>query len=109
MNRQATPTVWQLRSTSLVQRPQEIARNVADASSQASDARHEAEDGGKVVQQAIRSMSELSDKISDACAKIEMLNRKTVDIGQILEVPKSIFRQNSLLALNAAIEHCPSW
>lgn len=83
---------------------QEIARNAADASSQASDARHQAEDGGKVVQQAIRSMSELSDKISDACAKIEMLNSKTVDIGQILEVIKSISQQTNLLALNAAIE-----
>jgi len=83
---------------------QEIARNAADASSQASDARHQAEDGGKVVQQAIQSMSELSDKISDACAKIEMLNSKTVDIGQILEVIKSISQQTNLLALNAAIE-----
>ncbi|ERH48137.1 methyl-accepting chemotaxis protein [Ectopseudomonas chengduensis] len=83
---------------------QEIARNAADASSQASDARHQAEDGGKVVQQAIRSMSELSNKISDAGAKIEMLNSKTVDIGQILEVIKSISQQTNLLALNAAIE-----
>ncbi|ERI53464.1 methyl-accepting chemotaxis protein [Pseudomonas sp. NPDC077649] len=83
---------------------QEIARNAADASTQASDARHQAEDGGKVVQQAISSMSELSDKISDACAKIEMLNGKTVDIGQILEVIKSISQQTNLLALNAAIE-----
>ncbi|ARS50116.1 MULTISPECIES: methyl-accepting chemotaxis protein [Pseudomonadaceae] len=83
---------------------QEIARNAADASNQASDARHQAEDGGKVVQQAIHSMSELSHKISDACAKIEMLNSKTVDIGQILEVIKSISQQTNLLALNAAIE-----
>jgi methyl-accepting chemotaxis protein len=83
---------------------QEIARNAAEASTQASDARHQAEDGGKVVQQAISSMSELSDKISDACAKIEMLNSKTVDIGQILEVIKSISQQTNLLALNAAIE-----
>jgi len=83
---------------------QEIARNAADASSHASDARHQAEDGGKVVQQAIRSMSELSERIRDACAKIEMLNGKTVDIGQILEVIKSISQQTNLLALNAAIE-----
>ncbi|HWV10507.1 MAG TPA: methyl-accepting chemotaxis protein [Pseudomonas sp.] len=83
---------------------QEIARNAADASNQASDARHQAEDGGRVVQQAIQSMSELSDKISDACTKIEMLNSKTVDIGQILEVIKSISQQTNLLALNAAIE-----
>ncbi|TBU96344.1 methyl-accepting chemotaxis protein [Phytopseudomonas dryadis] len=83
---------------------QEIARNAADASSQASDARHQAEDGGRVVQQAIQSMSELSGKVSDACAKIEMLNGKTADIGQILEVIKSISQQTNLLALNAAIE-----
>lgn len=83
---------------------QEIARNAADASAQASDARHEAEDGGHVVQHAIASMSELSQKISDACAKIEQLNSKTVDIGQILEVIKSISQQTNLLALNAAIE-----
>ncbi|GIZ11280.1 methyl-accepting chemotaxis protein [Pseudomonas sp. NCCP-436] len=83
---------------------QEIARNAAEASKQATDARHEAEDGGQVVQQAIRSMNELSQKISDACNKIENLNSKTVDIGQILEVIKSISQQTNLLALNAAIE-----
>ncbi len=83
---------------------QEIARNAADASAQASDARHQAEDGGKVVQQAIQSMSELSGRVSDACTKIEMLANKTVDIGQILEVIKSISQQTNLLALNAAIE-----
>lgn len=83
---------------------QEIARNAADASSQASDARLQAEDGGNVVQQAIKSMSELSTKVIDARAKIEMLNGKTVDIGQILEVIKSISQQTNLLALNAAIE-----
>ena len=83
---------------------QEIARNAADASNQASEARHQAEDGGHVVQQAIASMSELSQRISDACAKIEMLNSKTADIGQILEVIKSISQQTNLLALNAAIE-----
>ncbi|MCW2290983.1 methyl-accepting chemotaxis protein [Pseudomonas sp. BIGb0408] len=83
---------------------QEIARNAADASNQASDARLQAEDGGKVVQQAIKSMTELSTKVIDARAKIEMLNGKTVDIGQILEVIKSISQQTNLLALNAAIE-----
>ncbi len=83
---------------------QEIARNAADASTQASEARHQAEDGGQVVRQAIASMSELSQRISGACAKIEMLNSKTVDIGQILDVIKSISQQTNLLALNAAIE-----
>jgi len=83
---------------------QEIARNAADASSQASDARHQAEDGGKVVQQAINAMTDLSAKVVDARSKIEMLAGKTTDIGQILEVIKSISQQTNLLALNAAIE-----
>ncbi|MDO8698374.1 MAG: methyl-accepting chemotaxis protein, partial [Pseudomonas sp.] len=83
---------------------QEIARNAAQASNQASDARHLAEDGREVVGKTIRAMSELSSKISASCSNIETLNSKTVNIGQILEVIKSISQQTNLLALNAAIE-----
>jgi methyl-accepting chemotaxis protein len=83
---------------------QEIARNAALASNQASDARHLAEDGREVVDKTIRAMSELSSKISASCSNIETLNSKTVNIGQILEVIKSISQQTNLLALNAAIE-----
>nr|WP_298144990.1 methyl-accepting chemotaxis protein [uncultured Pseudomonas sp.] len=83
---------------------QEIARNAADASSQASDARQQAEDGRQVVQKTINAMNELSAKISASCSNIETLNGKTVNIGQILEVIKSISQQTNLLALNAAIE-----
>ncbi|HEX5842546.1 MAG TPA: methyl-accepting chemotaxis protein, partial [Pseudomonas sp.] len=83
---------------------QEIARNAADASTQASDARQQAEDGRQVVEKTIRAMNELSGKISASCGNIETLNSKTVNIGQILEVIKSISQQTHLLALNAAIE-----
>nr|WP_298168519.1 methyl-accepting chemotaxis protein [uncultured Pseudomonas sp.] len=83
---------------------QEIARNAADASSQASEARQQAEDGRQVVQKTISAMNELSAKISASCSNIETLNGKTVNIGQILEVIKSISQQTNLLALNAAIE-----
>ena len=83
---------------------QEIARNAAQASNQASDARHLAEDGREVVDKTIRAMSELSGKIRASCSNIETLNSKTVNIGQILEVIKSISQQTNLLALNAAIE-----
>ena len=83
---------------------QEIARNAADASHQASDARHLAEDGSQVLQKTIAAMNELSEKISASCRNIETLNSKTVNIGQILEVIKSISEQTNLLALNAAIE-----
>ena len=83
---------------------QEIARNAADASHQASDARHLAEDGSQVLQKTIAAMNELWEKISASCRNIETLNSKTVNIGQILEVIKSISEQTNLLALNAAIE-----
>src|SRR3990167_604658 len=83
---------------------QEIARNASDASNQASDARHLAEDGRQVVEKTIQAMNELSGKISASCSNIETLNSKTVNIGQILEVIKSISQQTNLLALNAAIE-----
>ena len=83
---------------------QEIARNAADASHHASDANHQAEDGKQVVEQTIRAMNELSEKISASCANIEALNSRTVNIGQILEVVKGISEQTNLLALNAAIE-----
>ncbi|MEB5079234.1 methyl-accepting chemotaxis protein PctA [Pseudomonas aeruginosa] len=83
---------------------QEIARNAADASHHASDANHQAEDGKQVVEQTIRAMNELSEKISASCANIEALNSRTVNISQILEVIKGISEQTNLLALNAAIE-----
>ncbi|MBM7062947.1 methyl-accepting chemotaxis protein [Pseudomonas sp. UL073] len=83
---------------------QEIARNAADASHQASDARQQSGDGRQVVERTIQAMSELSTKISASCANIEVLNSKTVNIGQILEVIKGISEQTNLLALNAAIE-----
>ncbi|ARU89531.1 chemotaxis protein [Pseudomonas sp. M30-35] len=83
---------------------QEIARNAADASTQASDAREQAEDGRSVVERTIAAMNDLSGKISASCSNIEALNSKTVNIGQILEVIKSISQQTNLLALNAAIE-----
>ncbi|MGU1246863.1 methyl-accepting chemotaxis protein PctA [Pseudomonas aeruginosa] len=83
---------------------QEIARNAADASHHASDANHQAEDGKQVVEQTLRAMNELSEKISASCANLEALNSRTVNIGQILEVIKGISEQTNLLALNAAIE-----
>jgi methyl-accepting chemotaxis protein len=83
---------------------QEIAHNASDASQQASAARQQAEDGRQVVERTIEVMNELSGKISASCANIEVLNHKTVNIGQILEVIKGISQQTNLLALNAAIE-----
>ncbi|WP_185265677.1 methyl-accepting chemotaxis protein [Halopseudomonas xiamenensis] len=83
---------------------QEIASNAAHASHQASDARQQADGGREVVEQNIRAMQQLSEKISDSCVRIEALSQKTVNINHILEVIRGISEQTNLLALNAAIE-----
>ncbi|UXZ97935.1 methyl-accepting chemotaxis protein [Pseudomonas phytophila] len=83
---------------------QEIARNASDASAQASQAREQAEDSRAVVEKTIQAMTGLSSKISDSCTQVETLNTSTENIGQILDVIKSISQQTNLLALNAAIE-----
>ena len=83
---------------------QEIAQNAALASEHSSDASNLAANGQAVVQQSIDAMNRLGSKISGACEKIEQLNLKTANIGQILEVITGISQQTNLLALNAAIE-----
>lgn len=82
----------------------EIAQNAADASQHASTASDQANEGRHVVVSAINAMTELSEKISEACEQIETLNARTDDIGRILDVIKGISQQTNLLALNAAIE-----
>uniref|UniRef100_UPI003C7CEB90 methyl-accepting chemotaxis protein n=1 Tax=Pseudomonas veronii TaxID=76761 RepID=UPI003C7CEB90 len=79
---------------------QEIARNAAEASHQASDARGMAEQGQQVVERNIGAMNQLSEMLSASSTNIELLNSKTVNIGQILEVITSISQQTNLLALN---------
>ena len=83
---------------------QEIARNAADASTQASSAKSQAQEGQLVLSRTLTAINELSNKIQISSGRITVLNGKTVDIGKILEVIKSISQQTNLLALNAAIE-----
>lgn len=83
---------------------QEIARNAADASTQASDANRKATNGRQVLEKTITAMGQLSNKISSSRSHIETLNSKTVNIGKILGEIKGISQQTNLLALNAAIE-----
>ncbi|WP_372490500.1 methyl-accepting chemotaxis protein [Pseudomonas sp. WHRI 8519] len=83
---------------------QEIAHSAAQASQQATAARHLAEEGQQVVGRSIAAMSRLSNLICSSSQHIETLNSKTENIGQILEVITSISQQTNLLALNAAIE-----
>ncbi len=83
---------------------EEIARNAAHASGEASIARTQGEEGRQVLDEAMQAMQALSAKIGTSCEHIEALNGKTANIGQILDVIRGISEQTNLLALNAAIE-----
>jgi len=83
---------------------QEIARSAAHASSRASDARDQTQQGRQVVERSISAMSQLSSQVGSTRQDIESLNAKTLKIGRILDVIKGISDQTNLLALNAAIE-----
>jgi methyl-accepting chemotaxis protein len=83
---------------------QQISLNAADTSSYASAARLQAERGRAVLSTSQQAMRELSEKIIASGQLIDTLNGKTVNIGRILDVIKSISEQTNLLALNAAIE-----
>ncbi|GAB5337047.1 methyl-accepting chemotaxis protein PctB [Pseudomonas fluorescens] len=83
---------------------QEIARNASSASVQASTAKSQAMEGQIVLSKTLAAINELSEKIHTSSGRLEVLSGRTVDIGKILEVIKSISQQTNLLALNAAIE-----
>lgn len=60
--------------------------------------------GQEVVGANAEGLRELASNVVDATQKIEALEKKTNDIGCILEVIRNISEQTNLLALNAAIE-----
>lgn len=67
-------------------------------------AKHAVEIGEKSVQFQEGKMNENTQVSANVASAITQLSQKSQEIGQILEVIKSIAEQTNLLALNAAIE-----
>lgn len=82
----------------------EIAQSAARTAGYSTQARHLSSESQTVVEQNLKSMQHLSAQMKSASEKVALLNSKTANIGQILEVITGISRQTNLLALNAAIE-----
>lgn len=76
----------------------------ADAAEQAAFAGASAQEGGRVIQQAIDRMEEIAQAALDAASLIENLAASSKQIYAILNTIQEIAGQTNLLALNAAIE-----
>ncbi|MGI2708710.1 methyl-accepting chemotaxis protein [Bacillus cytotoxicus] len=83
-------------------------QRVADSSSLVSNAsaytKQKAENGGKLVEKTVQQMKLIHESVSQSDKVITLLEDKSKQIGEILEVIQNIAEQTNLLALNAAIE-----
>src|SRR3990172_12338236 len=82
----------------------EVARNSQQVSESAREAQNIAIDGGKVVEQAIKAMQDVSESTAFTAETIKALGKNSEEIGTIVSVINDIADQTNLLALNAAIE-----
>ena len=82
----------------------EVAQNAQLAADSASQANSEVSTGQSVVNDAIRAIGSLVQKVEQASDVIHNLESDAVEIGSVLDVIRSIAEQTNLLALNAAIE-----
>jgi len=82
----------------------EVASNIVATAASAQRAAEETHVGGKVVQEAVQSITELANQIGDASEIIHRLEQNSHNISSVLDVIRNIAEQTNLLALNAAIE-----
>ncbi|WP_371921719.1 MULTISPECIES: methyl-accepting chemotaxis protein [Pseudomonas] len=83
---------------------QEVARHAADAARAADDADSSAQQGERVMQATIQSITGMRGEIDSTAEVIRRLENDSGRISKVLEVIRGIAEQTNLLALNAAIE-----
>nr|WP_020063376.1 methyl-accepting chemotaxis protein [Bacillus sp. 123MFChir2] len=92
----------------LLQEVTEGIQRVADTSSviatSSAYTRQKAENGDKLVAQTVSQMQSIHQSVAESDQIIKLLDNKSKQIGDILEVIQNIANQTNLLALNAAIE-----
>jgi len=82
----------------------DVTRNSSIAANSAKDAAELAKKGGEIVVGTINGMNRISETVNESAHTIEVLGRKSEQIGEIIKVINNIANQTNLLALNAAIE-----
>jgi methyl-accepting chemotaxis protein len=82
----------------------EISSNAASAAGSSHSAREKADEGGKIVGEAVTAMQALTLASRHTSTSIEELSKSSDQIGKVVSVIAEIAEQTNLLALNAAIE-----
>lgn len=83
---------------------QEVARNAEEASDAAAAADRQAQEGDKVVGEAVAQIERLAIEVGNSTVAMSNLREESDKIGGVLDVIKAVAQQTNLLALNAAIE-----
>ena len=82
----------------------EVARNAQQAADISHQARQQAQEGSKIVTDAVKSIESVHSQSIAIKADMDALGKQAEGIGQIMGVIADIADQTNLLALNAAIE-----
>jgi len=83
---------------------QRIAESSATLSQFSTDTLNQAEKGQQVIAQTLDQFQTIYQTTEESAAVIHQLNKRSQEIGRIVEVISEITGQTNLLALNAAIE-----
>jgi len=90
--------------TELSASAEEVSRNAQLGANATKVADEEAQNGAKIVNEAVDTIQELAGSLSNASNVIHGLEEDSESIGSVLAVIQGIAEQTNLLALNAAIE-----
>jgi len=90
--------------TELSASAEEVSRNAQLGAEATKVADEEAQNGAKIVNEAVETIQELAGSLSNASNVIRGLEEDSDSIGSVLAVIQGIAEQTNLLALNAAIE-----
>lgn len=83
---------------------QQVATTTSNVAESASDTTKQAQLGYEALEKVINQMKSINHTTNETNTVIKELDKKSVEIGKIIEVITGIADQTNLLALNAAIE-----
>jgi len=82
----------------------DISKNCAQAAASSNRAGDTARGGAEIVQQTLRGMQNIADRVRESAQTVQSLGARSDQIGAIVGTIEEIADQTNLLALNAAIE-----